>query len=49
MHTAIIAQGISKSFRTRVFEPWKQVLHEVDRVMDGDIDELIKAYLLNAA
>jgi ABC-2 type transport system ATP-binding protein len=30
MQTAISAQGISKSFRTRIFGPWKQVLHEVD-------------------
>lgn len=30
MHTAIIAQGISKSFRTGVFGPRKQVLHAVD-------------------
>jgi protein subunit release factor B len=26
-----------------------KVIHQVDRVMDGDIDEFIKAYLLNAA
>jgi len=26
-----------------------QVVHDVDRVMDGDIDELMKAYLLNAS
>ena len=26
-----------------------KVIHDVDRVMDGEIDELIKAYLLNAA
>jgi peptide chain release factor 2 len=43
--------------RSYVMHPYKmvkdhrtnKVLHEVDRVMDGDIDELIKAYLLNAA
>jgi protein subunit release factor A len=26
-----------------------KVIHQVDRVMDGEIDELIKAYLLTAA
>jgi peptide chain release factor 2 len=26
-----------------------QVIHDVDRVMDGDIDELMKAYLLHAS
>jgi len=26
-----------------------QVIHDVDRVMDGDIDELMKSYLLNAS
>jgi peptide chain release factor 2 len=26
-----------------------QVIHDVDRVMDGDIDELMKTYLLNAS
>jgi len=26
-----------------------QVVHDVDRVMDGDIDELMKTYLLNAS
>jgi peptide chain release factor 2 len=43
--------------RSYVMHPYKmvkdhrtnKVLHEVDRVMDGDIDEFIKAYLLNAA
>ena len=43
--------------RSYVMHPYKmvkdhrtnKVLHEVDRVMDGDIDELIKAYLLKAA
>ena len=30
MHTAIVAQGISKSFKTGVFGPRKQVLHAVD-------------------
>jgi len=25
------------------------VIHDVDRVMDGDIDELMKTYLLNAS
>jgi len=43
--------------RSYVMHPYKmvkdhrtnKVLHEVDRVMDGEIDELIKAYLLNAA
>lgn len=43
--------------RSYVMHPYKmvkdhrtnKVIHQVDRVMDGDIDELIKAYLLNAA
>ena len=43
--------------RSYVMHPYKmvkdhrtnKVLHEVDRVMDGEIDEFIKAYLLNAA
>jgi peptide chain release factor 2 len=43
--------------RSYVMHPYKmvkdhrtnKVLHEVDRVMDGDIDEFIRAYLLNAA
>jgi protein subunit release factor A len=26
-----------------------RVIHDVDRVMDGDIEELIKAYLLHAS
>jgi peptide chain release factor 2 len=26
-----------------------QVIHDVDRVMDGDIDELMKTYLLNVS
>jgi len=25
------------------------VIHDVDRVMDGDIDELMKTYLLGAS
>jgi hypothetical protein len=25
------------------------VIHDVDRVMDGEIDELMEAYLLNAS
>jgi peptide chain release factor 2 len=43
--------------RSYIMHPYKmvkdhrtnKVIHQVDRVMDGDIDELIKAYLLNAA
>jgi peptide chain release factor 2 len=43
--------------RSYVMHPYKmvkdhrtnKVIHDVDRVMDGEIDELIKAYLLNAA
>jgi len=43
--------------RSYVMHPYKmvkdhrtnKVLHEVDRVMDGEIDEFIKAYLLKAA
>lgn len=43
--------------RSYIMHPYKMVkdhrtnlvIHDVDRVMDGDIDELIKAYLLNAA
>ena len=43
--------------RSYIMHPYKmvkdhrtnRVIHDVDRVMDGDIDELIKAYLLNAA
>jgi protein subunit release factor A len=26
-----------------------QVIHDVDRIMDGDIDDLMKAYLLSAS
>jgi len=43
--------------RSYVMHPYKMVkdhrtnwvIHDVDRVIDGDIDELMKAYLLNAA
>jgi len=43
--------------RSYVMHPYKmvkdhrsnKVVHDVDRVMDGDLDELINAYLLNAA
>ncbi len=43
--------------RSYVMHPYKmvkdhrtnKVIHQVDRVMDGEIDDLIKAYLLNAA
>ena len=43
--------------RSYIMHPYKmvkdhrtnKVIHQVDRVMDGDIDEFIKAYLLNAA
>lgn len=43
--------------RSYVMHPYKmvkdhrtnRVIHQVDRVMDGDIDELIKAYLLTAS
>ena len=43
--------------RSYVMHPYKmvkdhrtnRVIHDVDRVIDGDIDELMKAYLLNAA
>ncbi len=43
--------------RSYVMHPYKmvkdhrtnKVIHQVDRVMDGEIDELIKAYLLNTA
>jgi peptide chain release factor 2 len=43
--------------RSYVMHPYKmvkdhrtnKVIHDVDRVMDGEIDELIKAYLLNAS
>ncbi len=43
--------------RSYVMHPYKmvkdhrtnKVIHQVDRVMDGEIDEFIKAYLLNAA
>jgi peptide chain release factor 2 len=43
--------------RSYIMHPYKmvkdhrtnKVIHQVDRVMDGEIDELIKAYLLSAA
>jgi peptide chain release factor 2 len=43
--------------RSYVMHPYKmvkdhrtnRVIHDVDRVMDGDIDEFIRAYLLNAS
>jgi peptide chain release factor 2 len=43
--------------RSYVMHPYKmvkdhrtnKVIHQVDRVLDGEIDDLIKAYLLNAA
>jgi peptide chain release factor 2 len=43
--------------RSYIMHPYKmvkdhrtnKVIHQVDRVMDGEIDEFIKAYLLNAA
>jgi len=43
--------------RSYIMHPYKmvkdhrtnKVIHDVDRVMDGDIDELIKSYLLDAA
>jgi len=43
--------------RSYVMHPYKmvkdhrtnRVIHDVDRVMDGDIDEFMRAYLLNAA
>jgi len=43
--------------RSYVMHPYKmvkdhrtnKVIHQVDRVLDGEIDELMKAYLLNAA
>ena len=42
--------------RSYVMHPYKMVkdhrtsvvIHDVDRVMDGDLDEFIRAYLLNA-
>ncbi|MGA9458072.1 MAG: ATP-binding cassette domain-containing protein, partial [Desulfobaccales bacterium] len=38
METAISAQGISKSFRERLFGPWKTVLSQVDlEVVPGAI------------
>jgi peptide chain release factor 2 len=43
--------------RSYVMHPYKmvkdhrtnKVIHDVERVMDGEIDELMKAYLLNAS
>ncbi len=43
--------------RSYIMHPYKmvkdhrtnKVIHQVDRVMDGDIDEFIKTYLLSAA
>jgi peptide chain release factor 2 len=43
--------------RSYIMHPYKMVkdhrtdmvIHQVDRVLDGEIDRLIRAYLLNAA
>ena len=57
LHNAKKEIAWGSQIRSYVMHPYKmvkdhrtnKVLHEVDRVMDGEIDELIKAYLLNAA
>jgi len=57
MHSTKKEIAWGSQIRSYVMHPYKmvkdhrtnKVLHEVDRVMDGDIDEFIKAYLLNAA
>jgi peptide chain release factor 2 len=57
LHSAKKEIAWGSQIRSYVMHPYKmvkdhrtsKVIHDVDRVMDGEIDELIKAYLLNAA
>jgi peptide chain release factor 2 len=57
LHSAKKEIAWGSQIRSYVMHPYKmvkdhrtnKVIHDVDRVMDGEIDELIKAYLLVAA
>jgi peptide chain release factor 2 len=57
LHNAKKEIAWGSQIRSYVMHPYKmvkdhrtnKVIHQVDRVMDGEIDELIKAYLLSAA
>jgi peptide chain release factor 2 len=57
LHTAKKEIAWGSQIRSYVMHPYRmvkdhrtnQVIHDVDRVMDGDIDELMKSYLLNAS
>jgi len=57
LHTTKKEIAWGSQIRSYVMHPYRmvkdhrtnQVIHDVDRVMDGDIDELMKTYLLNAS
>jgi peptide chain release factor 2 len=57
LHTTKKDIAWGSQIRSYVMHPYRmvkdhrtnQVIHDVDRVMDGDIDELMKTYLLNAS
>jgi len=57
LHNAKKEIAWGSQIRSYVMHPYKmvkdhrtnQVIHDVDRVMDGEIDELMEAYLLNAS
>jgi len=57
LHTSKKEIAWGSQIRSYVMHPYRmvkdhrtnQVIHDVDRVMDGDIDELMKTYLLNAS
>jgi peptide chain release factor 2 len=57
LHSTKKEIGWGSQIRSYIMHPYKmvkdhrtnKVIHQVDRVLDGEIDEFIKAYLLNAA
>jgi peptide chain release factor 2 len=57
LHTTKKEIAWGSQIRSYVMHPYRmvkdhrtnQVIHDVDRVMDGDIDELMKTYLLNVS